>query len=210
LGLDPSHFGFASVQLDGGIESVTRKVIHWFHAAPSDPRKGAPFSLGLAGHDIPQVVLTAYGMLAETLVQLGGQVLLAEPLSARDSKSVRYGQRASGAGIYSMETPTDDLVEALTGLPASGAQLLIAYDSRTLVPSNPLVPTLQIAGIRELPTSLSTDVDLVVEENQSPETVVKRLLQLIIQVRSGERLPKSQALQNFGFQITRGYTGISL
>ncbi len=28
--VNPQSFGWASVQLDGGIDSVTEKVIHWF------------------------------------------------------------------------------------------------------------------------------------------------------------------------------------
>lgn len=208
LNLPEAKFGFASVQLDGGIERVTRKAVKWFEAAELEPAPPSPFSLGLAGIDLPPNVLGAFHLLAQALQAEGATAIICEQLSAFPDR-LAYGERCPRQGVFTMECPTDDLVEILTGLGATGAELLIAFDDKTLVPGNPLVPTVQIATDR-LPRHLHPDVDILVAESASAEEIADALLERIAEIRTGRRAPRSRALGNIAFQITRGETGISL
>ena len=54
------------------------------------------------------------------------------------------------------------------------------------------------------------DVDLLVAEGEKAESISRRLLNVLIDVRKGVREPRSLALGNTGSQITRGFNGISL
>jgi len=109
-----------------------------------------------------------------------------------------------------METPTDDLSEIVTGLGATGAQIILAFASDWLIPANALVPTIQIADRDCLPDSLRNDVDLLYSRKDAPEVLANSILQLISDVRAGRKKPRSLELGNTAFQITRGFTGISL
>src|SRR5919112_1843297 len=79
-GLDPGRFGWASVQLDGGIDSVVAKVEDWFagtleDAEELDHEAAGPGSLRLALHAAGPVSDEAAGSLAEgtlAVVRSGG------------------------------------------------------------------------------------------------------------------------------------------
>ncbi|HEV8541633.1 MAG TPA: UxaA family hydrolase [Verrucomicrobiae bacterium] len=208
LGLAESNYGFASVQLDGGIERVTKKALKWFYSTSASPH-GEPFSIGFAAVNASETLQRAFCLLAKEFSMAGGSSVLAEGLCVSE-KALVYGERFRAPGAYMMECPTDDLGEILTGLGASGMQMLLAFESETIVPSNPLVPTIQVALTERLPQHLHSDVDLLVSEKESGEEIAGKLLHLIGQVKGGQQTPRSRSLGNTAFQITRGYTGISL
>ena len=101
-----------------------------------------------------------------------------------------------------METPTDDGVEIVTGLGATGAEIIVVYVEKLVLPGNPMIPTLRVGG--------GAEVDLKVDKKDSAEVIAERLLQLISEVRDGRLRVSADRLGNVAFQITRGYEGISL
>jgi altronate dehydratase len=212
LDLPASRFGWASVQMDGGIEKSVAKALAWFRSQPvrSTASMDAPPGLGVAGRRIPAAALEMLRHALFGAARAGGLAVAAENaglIGTGEAKLLEYGQRATAPGLYLMRCPTDDLAETLTGLGATGVPLLAAWDSAALVPGNPLVPTLQLADASELPEHLREDVDLLLDPAAPNAAGVADLLQ---RAASGIHIPRSRAMNNLAFQITRGLTGISL
>lgn len=209
LNLPEDRFGWASVQLDGGIEKVVARALRWFERSGDAAGGGSPApGFGFAGHP-PDHCLPLLRRIAHQVANAGGLVVIAENagvLQAAESAPLDYGERAPGPGLHSMKCPTNDLVEILTGLGATGVPLLVAWDSAALVPGNPLVPTVQIAEKGKLPRSLEADVDLLLDSCSAEKSIAS----LLERASAGAHLPRSRALGNTAFQITRGLTGISL
>jgi altronate dehydratase len=101
-----------------------------------------------------------------------------------------------------METPTNDDVEIVTGLGATGVEVIVVYGDDSVLPGNPMVPTIRVGG--------GAEVDVKVDNKDSAEVIAEILLQLISEVRNGRRRTSADRLGNVAFQITRGYEGISL
>jgi len=210
LGLPEERFGFASVQLDGGIDRSIAKVLDWFAQPRTAALQAKPLAIGFAGLNVSEKARAAAALAGAALAQAGSAVLMAGAFADGTRAALGYGERAPGQGLFAMDGPTNDLTELLTGLAGSGAQLLVAFDNDLLVPSNPMAPTVQVADAAGRAEQSRGDVDLLLPADDSAEDSAHRILQLLRGVRSGERLPRSQALGNTAFQITRGRTGISL
>jgi altronate dehydratase len=238
-GVDSNRFGWASVQLDGGIERVTDKVMRWFHSACSEEPQP---SSGEAGWDVLRLGLTAVGPIHRNLaagvakwvrriIESGGTVVLAENTTlfgpdgfqseltgsnpAKWTPTLAYGQGITQPGLHIMEMPTDHPVETLTGLGAAGVNLLLALVNGPPLPAHPMVPLVQVgqsssAATAGEPGNAQTDFDFVLDESQSPERVARKLGSLIQRVLSQAYTPKSLALGNTDFQMTRGLVGVSL
>jgi altronate dehydratase len=211
LGLPEAAFGWASVQMDGGIERAVNKALAWF-AQPWEKPRSAALGIAFAGTGAPPEVLAALRGLAAGLVAQGGFFVMPEGIHLFEEQDARptisYGQRALTSGVHRMECPTEDLVETLSGLGATGARLLLAWENRNLVPANPLVPTLQLARLGQLPKHLEGDVDYLFAPGR--DNIGAELLELVEKVLAGEIVPRGRVLGNTAFQITRGHTGISL
>jgi altronate dehydratase len=209
LKIDPSRFGFASIQLDGGLERVTRKVLKQFAGlSPQSTETG--FTLGFAAARPNGLEREIASQTVQILSDHGLGVIVTEALG-RSGQRLTYGERCAKDGNFWMETPTDDLPEIITGLAATGAQVVLVFASEWLVPGNPLVPTLQIADRDRLPAALRDDVDILYSATEGGvEAIARSLIQALAEIRAGSRKARSVELGNTSFQITRGYTGISL
>ena len=208
LRLPETNFGFRSVQLDGGIERVTAKSLEWFGEGATGAMEGrpiTPFAVAMHGRDLPPNVRQAFAIVRESFVKLGATVVDSERLASGSSgaTTLRYGEHLTRGGLHVMECPTDDDLEIVTGLAATGAQLIIVFEPGTVLPGNPLVPMLQVA--RE-----GSDFDFLGPASLEPDEIAEQLLELMVEVRSGKRIPAAQRVSNVAFQITRGYEGISL
>lgn len=208
LRIDDSRYGFASIQLDGGIERVTQKVLKQFAEIESE-QNSAPFSMALVAEEPDTLEIATLAQFRELLGDKNITTICPEGL-LNEPATLAYGQKFSDPGRYTMETPTDDLVETITGLAATGAQLIVVFTSNWLVSGNPLVPTIQIANRDRLPRGLHSDVDLLFSMEDQPHDVAARLWLLTSQLRGGQKTPRNMELSNTAFQITRGLTGISL
>lgn len=197
LGMDASNYAFRSVQLDGGIQRVVEKSLDWFRDGNAK-RADELFRIAFHGQRIPRNVQEAFSILSSAFARAAAVVVRTFGLGDR----VAYGARVPSAGVFRMETPTDDDVEIVTGLGATGAEIIIVYVADSAMPGNPMVPTIRVGR--------GAEVDLKVEEKDSAEAISERLLQLISEVRNGRRSVSADRLGNVAFQITRGYEGISL
>ncbi|MFN8459350.1 MAG: UxaA family hydrolase, partial [Anaerolineae bacterium] len=119
-----------------------------------------------------------------------------------------YGQRLSTPGFHIMEAQSQHWVEMLTGLAASGVELILAYTGEHPMPSHPLVPVIQVTAAESMQQRYGQDLDLNLtgESDEWPEL----MLQLVGQVLLDQYSPKLHRQGNIDFQITRGLLGVSL
>ncbi len=231
LGVDPQRFGWASVQLDGGIDQVTEKVEAWFTTALDtvsplvyEPRGLDTLRIGLlTTGPVSDVVCHSLAQLTHQIVGSGGTVILPETCSLLDSAvyqntilatpaielkpSLAYGQARSVPGLHVMENPTAHWVESLTGLGATGVDILLAHITGAPLQAHPMVPLLQVTSD---PASLAAaaDIDAVLSGDNTLWS--DQLLQLILDVASRAYTPKLYDQGNTDFQVSRGLLGISL
>ncbi len=228
MGCDPQGFGWASVQLDGGIDAVTEKVDAWFTHALANSAPPVYEHCGLhalrlglltTGPVSPEVA-QSLAHLTHVIASGGGTLVLPETSSLltmpdfRDrilatplvTASLAYGQSATTPGLHVMESPTEHWVETLTGLGASGVELMLAYITDHPRQAHPLIPLLQVTA--ESFESPLVDVDLHLTE--SVDTWPDQLLQLLLDTASRTYTPKLYAQGNTDFQVSRGLLGISL
>ena len=229
LGISPERYGWASVQLDGGIDAVIEKVKDWFSEElsnkPSVPVVDAGLehlciaitSTGAATEEVSQSLT----QLTHSVTAGGGTVVVpanAEWLSAISSQqsgvlladahgtitpTLAYGQRVEKAGFHIMETPTDQQTETLTGLGATGVDLAFAHIVGAPLQSHVMVPLVQVSTDATTQANYGADLDLT-------STDVDALLALIVEVASRQYIPKLHGKGNTDFQLTRGLLGISM
>jgi altronate dehydratase len=210
--LPEGDFGWASVQLDGGIEKAVKKALLWFEQAPRRIAPTEAFSVALLGRDIPGQIKEALEEFGKRIIQAGGALIISEGSELwhelrQDGASIDYGEKFSVPGLHSMACPTDDFVEIMTGMGATGVQMIIAYEDARLLPGNPLIPMVQIQSERGKSTA---DVDLILGEHESAESNAEKISNLVQAIARASSLPQVWKLGNTAFQITRGYEGISL
>lgn len=228
MGGDPAQYGWVSIQLDGGIEKALAKTGEWFAArmkdAPVPTRKTTGIErvrIGLmAGSVPPPRVAAALASVVGNLVRLGGTLVLAsnspllttEPF-AQDllngqtmNPTLAYGQFAAQQGLHIMDAPSHHWVETLTGLGATGVELVLGYAERAPEQAHPFIPMLQFT-YRERGGTIKDDFDLVLtgsvdEGVEQLETGMSRML-------AGEISPR-RAEENTDFQVTRALLGVTV
>ncbi|HTG45704.1 MAG TPA: UxaA family hydrolase, partial [Verrucomicrobiae bacterium] len=143
-------FGWASVQLDGGIDSVSKKVALWFQKSlgPDAPLRTADVGLeslrlGIdSDNAIAPGLAAAFAEISNEIVRSGGTVVLPESCQLLQSAefcpwlgvknpqaTVGYGEHIRRAGLHIMETPTDHSGEITTGLGATGVEVIVRHVS---------------------------------------------------------------------------------
>ena len=230
-GVDPDRFGYASVQLDGGIEKVVEKVGHWFEQRliqePPVERVEVgldAFSIGLLSvRDVPEHAAQALANIAVTIAGNGGTVVIPENASLLKSAaflealgleiapqpSLDYGQVADHRGLHVMATPTGHTVETLSGLGGTGVQLILAHVEGPPLQGHPMIPIVQLAtGTAH---EFHQDLDYLVDPEQiEPKRTGAEILQLLCATASGSYQPRLWESGNTDFQVTRGLLGVSL
>ena len=214
LGISPGRYGWASVQLDGGIDAVIEKVEDWFSAELANKPAVPVVDAGLehlciavtATGDTPDAVSASLTQFAHGIAGAGGTVIVpanATFIPSGLSPTLAYGQRVEKQGFHIMETPTDQQTETLTGLGATGVDLALAHIIGTPLQSHVMVPLLQVSTDTTTQANYGADLDLVTAD-------VDTLLTLIIKTASRQYTPKLHSKGNTDFQLTRGLLGISM
>jgi altronate dehydratase len=224
LGMSAENFGWVSIQLDGGIEKVMQKVETWFEekmADSSPPQKVARdlSSINIGVYLSGQVSENVGKLMAtfiRTIVSAGGTVVLPEVMLKQSefTKHLRaidrleatlaYGQYAEAPGLHVMQTPTEHWVELLTGLGATGVELVTAHVTDHPLQIHPFIPVVQLCSDERLFKRYATSLDFLL----SPTTTATEVLKIVTDVFAKPREPNSHA--NSDFQMTRGYLGISM
>ena len=227
-GVDPGGFGWASVQLDGGIEKVIDRIESWFVEILDECQETVAGEAGLsrlslgvaAAGPVSDDVSEALSRLIFDVVSGGGTVvvpdnapLLGHPAFMRYlvdgavNPTLTYGEPVSEAGLHVMETQTTHWVETLTGLGASGVELIVGGVGSHPLPGHPMIPVLQVSA-DDLPVPFHEDVDLIL--SGGPEKWRKDVLNLIRNTAAGNHTPRAALLGNTDFQVTRGLLGVSV
>ena len=230
MGLNTQKLGWASIQLDGGIENVQHKLETWFSAEVADDEAPVTETVGLeavrlgllSDGPVPAAVAQQLAQITKMVVKAGGLVVVPENtglLSLADYRanvleqatvlpSLAYGEHSSTNGFHIMETPTEHWVETLTGLAATGVELILAYVGEHPMQTHPLVPVVQVTTSAAVQKEAGEDVDLVLAND--PAQWQAELFSLITRLLEHSYTPKLYQQGNIDFQLTRGLLGVTL
>ncbi len=216
LGISPEKFGWASVQMDGGIDAVVEKVQSWFVNKLADKPAIPVVDVGMehlcialtSTGEVTEQVSQALMQVINVIVNSGGTVVVpANATFLKDnfaaSPTLAYGQRFEQSGFHIMETPSDQPTETLTGLGATGVELALAHIVGAPLQSHVMVPLLQITTDLLTRTRFEADLDLTSVDTE-------QVLNLIISTASRQYTPKLHGKGNTDFQLTRGLLGVSM
>lgn len=223
-----NHLGWASVQLDGGIAKVLDKIEHWFQTQ-TEGIAVQEFGTAEVGLDSLRIGLANQGQLGSVeaeVIQACGQVVansggyavvpanseIVELFETGEAggPTLAYAQLAIEPGLHLMDVPSQHWVETLSGLGATGVDLVLVHVDKHPVQGHPLIPTLQFTAASQESDSISTDIDLVLDSHEESEKNLQLLFDKISSVLSRQVQVKSMQNRNVDFQITRGPSGISL
>ena len=228
-GLSADRFGWASVQLDGGIAKALDKIEAWFiaklatlpHATTEETNLGS-LTVGLMTA-APVVDATAITLasVTRTIVERGGSVLMPEsdPLLANPSylagtlgtvaphATLAYGQSLTRPGLHIIGSETEHWVENLTGLGACGAHLMLTVVGGHARQGHPLLPVIQLAESSQGGEIVAEDIDLFLtgDANEDQST----LENILVAVAELHRIPVADAKGFVDFQFTRGLLGVT-
>lgn len=220
-GLQAADFGWASVQLDGGMEPVMQKIQAWFGgrletAVPprSETADLSQVRLGLVGLDaVPPPVAAAMARVARTIVAAGGTVVVPDVASfwqaeafgagtigeSQRRPSLGYGQAITAPGFHIMAAPSRHWLEMITGLGATGVAVMVAWGPGWYA-GHPFVPLIRVGqGVADLDLSLEG----------GPDRWAGAVMQRVTAVLSRQLIPKAAQQGHTGFQLTRGLLGVS-
>ncbi len=229
-GVDAEQFGWASIQLDGGIEAVMEKIEGWFVDQVSQMPSPEFEDVGLENLRVGvinagQISASASRALAQftqIIVGAGGTVvvpqlsdLLADPgfrdvlqLGKQIPPSLTHSEQFVQSGFHVMETPSGHWIETLTGMAATGVELIVAHLGTPPMPGHPLVPVIQITADETIQQRFAPDLDLMLREDTDlwPEQILEHLIDVI----EKRHQPKLTQQGNVDFQISRGLLGVSM
>lgn len=226
LGVDPASYGWASIQLDGGIEASFQKVGEWFRARKVTQSEAEPRltpTVAVASHgSLPSELARLMGWYAASLVYYGGTVLTLQgdpllhhagfkwflPLDDDTQPNLSFADRPEAPGLYVMETFTAHWVENLTALGAAGGQAILSTADGSNRQGHPFLPVLRLAAA-DTKASEAETYDLLLEGPASTEQV-DRLACLVRDAVMGSYIPHSLASGNYDFQVCRGPLGVSV
>lgn len=230
MGVDASRLGYASIQLDGGIAKVSDKVEAWFAGRLAASEPAEKVTVGLEGLRVGIVsdgsvsddAGKQLAALTTMIAGAGGLVVVPEnsgllaaasfgqPLfgASQVRPSIAYGEHVRRNGFHIMETPTTHWVETITGLAATGVELIIALIGQRPMQTHPFVPMLQMTAEQDLLEHHRQDVDLALTGN--PGLWVNQILERSKQIIEHTYVPRLYRQGNVDFQLTRGLLGVSL
>ena len=236
-GLPEERFGWASVQLDGGIEAVLQKVDDWFadrlgQDGPPVEREVGLESLKLGLHCagplspdgarslalLTRWVVTAGGTVVVSQTGLASAPNFAEAIGcgpAALAPTLAHGQMAVRPGLHVMEQTGEIWSEALTGLGASGVEVIVGHVGEHPLQGHPLVPVLQTSSDPQVLARYGCDLDAHLEragadDADQADLWARLLLERIAAVAGRRYRPRLENSGNVDFQISRGALGVSL
>jgi len=229
-GDSPDRFGWGSIQMDGGIENVLDKAEAWFlsRLEGEEPPGRERASLGalrlgilttgcLSGDawetvaGVTQTVLDAGGLVVHAGLPdaLGSEAFRGRlGLDTSAGPTLAYGQRPEENGLHVMDTPTSHASETLSGLGATGVEVMLAWVGEHPVQGHPMLPVLQTSDGPSVAGRYGQDLDYA--PTGQPEEDAQALLDLIARVASREYTPAAARSGNLHFQLTRGHLGLSM
>jgi altronate dehydratase len=228
-GVATAQFGWASVQLDGGIDKALGRIEGWFDGKlatlpPGTTEAAGPGALALAlltAAPVAPATAAALAAIAGAVLDDGGSVLLVEsdPLLANPGfrtaifgatsprATLAYGEPRARPGLHVVASETDHWTENLTGLCGCGAHLALTVVSDHARQGHPLLPVVQVAEARLAGRIAPADIDVFLTGDAAADEAM--LAGLLAAVARGDRVPAASALGNVDFQLTRGLLGLT-
>ena len=227
-GRDPQEFGWASIQLDGGIQAVMQKVEDWFltqlavDTVPEECDAGVEhLRIGIVSSgNISSETAVALREVTASIVCAGGTVVVPDNTSFANTAPfselyatplpalcLSYGEQPNRPGFHLMDAPTEDWVETITGLGATGVDIIVGCLTHEVEQGHPLLPVLRVTSETEAIRMFEADIDLWLEGDAGDWG--EQLLGLIVATASRRYQPKVSAQRNTDFQLTRGLLGTS-
>lgn len=230
MGGDPNRLGYASIQLDGGIDKVAQKVEAWFAAQVATAEPTTTERVGLEGlrigllsdGPVTPAVAQQLAILTKMIVGAGGLVVAPENTGLLSTPAYRaallaqptvlpslgYGEHARQNGFHMMETPTEHWVETVTGLAATGVELVLALVNEQPMQTHPLTPMIQMTTAPAMHQHYGADLDLWLTGD--PTAWIDQILARCQQVIEHRYTPRLYQQGNIDFQFTRGLLGVTL
>lgn len=221
------QLGWASIQLDGGIEAVERKIRDWYADPPVLEDHPGPVVVGL--HTVGGLPAGAARMLAELaagLVDAGHAVVVMDGPAGVLASSVakealgldeltptlRHGEAPVVPGLHVMAGPGEDWLEAMTALAGAGAAAVLTHVEGLTVPGHPFVPVLQFSTDSYTVESRGRDLDAGFTDGAEglPAAHVAELAGLVAEAVRGDYVPTALRSGLTGFQVSRGRLGVSI
>ena len=228
-GLPLDRYGWASVQLDGGIEKAIAKIEAWFAsklaAQPPPDRTLADFgglNLGLLTNGgVNDATARVLAGIASDTLSLGGSVVLheADPLLANPVFASRvlgptpphatlaYGQPIQRRGLHVVASETEHAVENITGFGGNGTHLVLAVVGDHALQGHPMLPVLQVGEPHRRGVLPADDIDLFLSGDEAADLAT--LQQVLADVAQRTRVPVASAQGFVDFQLTRGLLGLT-
>jgi altronate dehydratase len=228
-GVATAQFGWASVQLDGGIDKALANVERWFGEKLASLPAPQPVKTGLGALSLalltaaPVTAATARALADITLkvTREGGSILLAEsdPLLAhatyRDAvlgavvphATLAYGEPLARAGLHVVASETAHWVENLTGLCGCGAHLALTIVDEHARQGHPMLPVIQAAEVHQRGRIAAADIDVFLTGDSVADAATLTLL--VVATAQRDHVPVANAQGFVDFQLTRGLLGLT-
>ncbi|MGI8948172.1 MAG: UxaA family hydrolase, partial [Ornithinimicrobium sp.] len=167
-GTDPARYGWASIQLDGGITAVGEKVERWFaergatragRGTAADPASAPSVGMHAVG-PVPDRAARVFGRIACAAVAAGASVLVMEEsdligsrafldvlgLATGPGATLPHGGSPVEPGLHVVARPGEDWLEVMAALVAGGAAALLVHVAGVSLPGHPFAPVLQVSA----------------------------------------------------------------
>ncbi|TDQ19223.1 altronate hydrolase [Algoriphagus boseongensis] len=122
--------------------------------------------------------------------------------SAPISDVLDYTEYIKTPGLNLLCTPGND-VESTTGLAGSGANIILFTTGLGTPTGNPICPVIKVSSnsklVQKMPDLIDFNAGTIITGEETLEEAGDRLLELIIQVASGEVLTKAEEKKNYDF-----------
>jgi hypothetical protein len=165
---------------------------------------------------LPSETATALATVVASIVAGGGSVIIPETSSLLCSSqftselfitaphtTLSYGEIVRQRGLHIMAMSGDHLIESLTGMGSSGANLFLVHQGTKSAQGHPFIPTLQITSDMAISTSDHCVANLPADER------AYSILASLARHWTGMQRTKTQASGNVDFQVSRGWFGVS-
>ena len=227
-GIPVARFGWASVQLDGGIQKALTKIEGWFAErlpvlplAPAARVDLRAVTLGLMStHAMSVATAATFGAIAIAVLHDGGTILVPEndPLLASPHfregvlgstplrPTLAYGQTPALSGFHVVATESTHWVENTVGLAGCGAHAVLGLVKDRPEQGHPLIPVLQVAEPDTRGGIAVEEIDAFLEDAPGDAAA---LLELLIQTLEHRHVPAAARHGLIDFQLTRGLLGVT-
>lgn len=178
----PEMFGAEQILAERAIsEEVGKQVL-----ALVDRYREYAGRIGVSLNENPSLGNIEDGLLSIQMKSLGA---IRKAGNAPVAGVLEYAQWVPGPGLYLLDTPGYDVIST-SALPASGATIGVFTTGLGTPFGNPIMPVVKVSTnstlARRMPDVIDFDAGTIIEGKETIEEVGKRLLQLILEVASGE------------------------